>query len=295
MTENGVVKGLARGCITGLLGLAAAIAAFHFWFQALGLEKDVPDLGSVMAGFFTTLSIWMLWSVGDVLRDRALLRGAIEGVPPVDGKWAGFSGVIRASSPLTSPMSRTSAVAYTYEIREHDWTRYEGMALAASTISTSLGSYRLLAVPVLDFSNPAPDASTARRNAEAYIAATRFETLETAQADRQTAQMEWTDDDGAFRRDRKGNDVINISRCSFAEQVIAQGEQVCVLGLYSEARGGIIPDPNWARQTQLMRGDGETGIRRLGSRARNYIIAAFVFAAAAAGVCWAVIKMHWRP
>jgi len=289
------MKGLARGCITGLLGLGAAIAAFHFWFQALGLEKDTPEPASVMAGFLTTLSIWVLWSVLEVHRDRALLQGAVAGVPPVDGKRAGFSGVIRASSPLTSPMSRTSAVAYTYEIREIGSTRYEGVALAVSTISTGLGSYRLLAFPVLDISNPFVDASTARRNAEAYIAATQFETRNAAISNRPTAQREWTGDDGAFRGDSKGLDVIIPSRCQFSEQVVAQGEQVCVLGLYSKARGGIVLDPNWARQTQLMRGDGETGIRRLGSRARNYTIAAFVFAAAAAAICWAVIKMHWTP
>lgn len=295
MTENGAMKGCARGCITGILGLAAAIGAFHFWFQALGLEKGAPDLGSVMAGSFTTLSIWMFWSVGDVLRDRALLRGAVAGVPPVDGKWAGFSGAIRSPSPLTSPMSRTSAVAYNYRIREHKWVRYEGMALAASTISTRLGSYRLLAVPFLDISSPAVDADAARPNVLAYIAATRFETLETPVSDRQTAQMEWTDDDGAFRRDTKGNDVINLSRCLFTEHVVAQGEQVCLLGLYSQARGGIIPDPNWAQRTQLFRGDGEGGIRQLSSRARNYILTALVFAAAAAGISWAVITRHWAP
>jgi hypothetical protein len=289
------MKGVVRGCITGLVGLAAAIAAFHFWFQALGLEKGTPDLGSVMAGFLATLSIWMLWSVGDVLRDRALLQGAVAGVPPVDGKWAAFAGIIRSSSPLTSPMSRTSAVAYTYEIRETGSTRYEGVALAVSTISTAFGSYRLLAVPVLDISNPLVDPSTARRNAEAYIAATHFDTWETSHSNRPTAEREWTGDDGAFRGDSKGLDVINFSRCQFSEQVVAQGEQVCVLGLYSQARGGIVLDPNWARQTQLMRGDGEAGIRRLGSRARNYTIAAFVFAAGAAGICWAVITMHWRP
>jgi hypothetical protein len=189
-------------------------------------------------------------------------------------------------------MSRTSAVAYTYEIRETGSTRYEGVALAVSTISTAFGSYRLLAVPVLDMSSPVVDQGTARRNAEAYIAATQFETRDAAISNRPTTQWEWTGDGGAFRGDSKGNDVINPSRCWFSEQVVAQGEQVCVLGHFSQARGGIVPGPNWARETQLMRGDGEAGIRRLGSRARNYALIALAFAAAAAGVCWAVIK-HW--
>ena len=292
------MKGLPRGCIIGLVGIPAAIAAFYFWFQALGLNEDTSGGASLTAGVLTMLSILMLWSVVDVRRNRALLQGAVAGVAPVDGTRAGFSGVIRASSPLTSPFSRTTAVAYKYLISErigkNKWTRYEGMALAASTISTSLGSYRLLAVPALDISNPAVDPGTARRNAEAYIAATRFETPETAEADRQTFEMEWTDDDGEFRRDLKGNDAIDFSGCWFGEQVVAQGEQVCVLGLYSQARGGIIPGPDWGGGAQLLRGDGEAVIRQLSSKVRNYTIAAFVFAAAAAGVCLAVIK-YWTP
>ncbi len=256
----------------------------------------------MVAGFLATLSISLLWSVRDVLRNRGLLRGALAGTPPVDGKWAGLSGVIRSSSPLISPLSRTSVVAFKYRIHEtvgtgknrREVVHYEGTALAASTISTNLGPYRLLAVPSFDMSNRDVDADTARRNAEAYIATTEFETQHTAKEDRQTFGKEWTDDDGVFRRDRKGSDKVGLDSCRFEEQIIAQGERVCVLGLYSEARGGIIPDPNWARLTQVIRGDGEAGIGQLGVTAGKYIIGAFIFGVFAAFVCWAVITGWWR-
>jgi hypothetical protein len=297
------MKGCARSCLTGLFGLFAAIGAFHLWFRTLGLENDTPQPGSIVAGVLAALCFSLLWSAGGVLRHRGLLLGALSGVAPLDGKWAGLSGTIRSSSPLTSPISRTSAVAFKYRIHQtvgsgkqrHQVSHYEGTALAASTISTNLGSYRLLAVPNFDLSSSEVEASTARRNAEAYIAATRFETRKTAKEHRQTVLKEWTDDDGVFRRDRKGTDTVDLDSCRFDEQIIAQGEQICVLGLYSQARGGIIPDPNWAHQTQVIRGDGEAGVRRLGSRALKYAIAGLIFGAAVAFVCWAVITGRWTP
>ncbi len=297
------MKGCARSCLTGLIGLLAAIWAFHLWFRTLGLENETLRPGSMVAGVLATLSISLLWSAKDVLRNRGLLQGALAGAPPVDGRWAGLSGVIRSSSPLISPLSRTSVVAFKYRIHETVGTgkqrmqvvHYEGTALAASTISTNLGPYRLLAVPNFDMSPHDVDTSTARRNAEAYIAATRFETPKTAKGDRQTLDKEWSDDDGVFRRDRKSTDKVGLDSCQFEEQIIAQGERVCVLGLYSEARGGIVPDPNWARLTQVIRGDGEAGIAELGATARKYIVAAFLFGALAAFICWAVITGRWTP
>jgi hypothetical protein len=287
-----------------LLASRPRFAAFHFWFQALGLEQDTPDLGSVMAGFLTMLSIWALRSVGDVLRSRALLQGAVAGVPPVDGKWAAISGVIRSSTTLTSPLSRTSAVVYSYWIQEAAGAKvqsgtgpssYSGMAMAACTISTKHGSYRLLVVPGFHISYLDLDTNTARRNAETHVAATDFEMRVTGETDGQTARMEWSDGHGVFRRDLQWSPTVNLARCWFGENLVAQGEQVCVPGLYSEALGGIVPDPSGAQMTELMRGDGEAEVRQLASRARNYTLMALGFAAAAAVICWAVIKMHWRP
>lgn len=103
-----------------------------------------------------------------------------------------------------------------------------------------------------------------------------------------------TDDDGFFRRDKHGADEADLSLCHLDEQIIAQGAQVCVLGLYSQAKGGIIPDPNWANQTRISLGDGEVGLLQLGTRARRYFIGASVLAATAAGIAWAYISTHMK-
>jgi hypothetical protein len=286
-----------------LVGLGVAITGFLLLFRQFGPDREATVPAAVVAGFLATLSISLLWSARGVLRDQRLIKDALAGQPPVDGKWAGLSGVIRSSSPITSPISGKSAVAFKYTISQsvgsgksaHVVSHYEGMALAAPKISTSAGTYRLLAVPTFDMETTDVEKGDALRNAAAYIAATSFETTATPKEERQTLEKEWTDDDGVFRRDRKGTDEADLTLCRFEEQMIAQGEQVCVLGLYSAARGGIVPDPNWANQTRIIKGDGESGVEQLGSRARRYVIGALVCGAIPAAIVWAFISGAVTP
>ena len=143
------MKGCARSCLTGVVGLVVAIAAFLFLFRQFGPDRETTVPAAVAAGFLATLSISLLWSARGVLRDRGLIRDALAGQPPVDGKWAGFSGVIRSSSPITSPISGKSAVALKYTISQrvgsgksaHTIPHYEGTALAAPKISTSIWNW----------------------------------------------------------------------------------------------------------------------------------------------------------
>lgn len=296
------MKGCARSCLIGLVGCLVAITAFVLLFLQLGADPNSVAVPAVAAGLLGTLSISSAWYALDMLRDRGRIRDAIAGHAPVDGKWAGFSGTIRSGSPITSPISGKSAVAFKYSISRrvgsgksaYTATYYEGAALASPRISTNVGTFKLLAVPLFDMATSDVERGEAVRNAEAYIAATTFETKATPKGDRQTFEKEWTDDDGFFRRDRHGADDADLALCQLNEQMIAQGASVCVLGLYSQAKGGIIPDPNWAHQTRIILGDGETGLVQLGTSARRYFIGAFAFAAMAAGIAWAYISTNAR-
>jgi hypothetical protein len=297
------MRGCARSCLTGIVGYAVTVAAFLLLFRRFGPDREATVPASFVAGFLLTLALSLLWSARGLLRDRGLIRDALAGQPPVDGKWAGFSGIIRSSSPLTAPISGKSTVAFKYTISQsvgsgksaHRISHYEGTALAAPKISTSAGTYRLLAVPTFDMETSDVEKTDALRHAAAYLAATTFETDATPKQERQTVEKEWTDDDGVFRRDRKGPDEADLTLCRFEEQMIAQGEQVCILGLYSAARGGIIPDPNWANQTRIIKGDGESGVEQLGARARRYVIGALVCGAISAGIVWANISGTVAP
>lgn len=291
------MKGCARSCLIGLVGCLASIAAFVLLFVQFGADPNTLPVPAVGAGLLLTLSLSCVWSGFDRLRERGMIRNALDGQAPVDGKWAGFAGVIRSASPITSPISGKSAVALKYSISRRvgsgksasTVTYYEGAALASPRISTNVGTFKLLAVPLFDMATTDVEKSEAVRHAASYIAATPFETKATPKEDRQTAEKEWTDDDGFFRRDKHSADEADLALCKLDEQMIAQGAQVCVLGLYSQSKGGIVPGPNWAHQTRVILGDGEAGLVRLGKSASRYFIAAFLFAALAAGIAWAYV------
>ena len=292
------MKGCARSCITGLVGLFAAIAAIFLLLTGAGLRPDDALGPAVFAGFTATLAISFLWSVRGVLQHRRLLQQALEGMAPVDGTWAGLSGTIRSSAPVTSPISAQRVVAFKYRVEESRGTgkqqtlvlHYEGTALAAPTLSTNLGAFRLMSVPEFDMDPTGTDQEQAVRNFGAYRESTAFQVHATGKERTSSLEAEWTDDDGVFRRDIQKTEGADLGGCRFTEHVIGQGETVCVLGLYSQSRGGIIPDPNWARQTKVIRGNGEDAVARLGRRARNYTIWAFVFGAIAVAICLAVLR-----
>ena len=142
------MKGCARSCLTGIVGYIITVAAFLLLLRQFGPDRDTTLPVAFVAGFLLTLSISLLWSARGVLRDRRLIRDAIASQPPVDGKWAGFSGVIRASSPITSPISGKSAVGFKYTISQsvgsgksaHVVSHYEGISQTARKISISAGT-----------------------------------------------------------------------------------------------------------------------------------------------------------
>ena len=291
------MKGCARSCLTGLIGWFVAMAAFALLFHQAGVDPDTTQGASIGLGILSTLAISLLWSARGVMRHRGLISDAIAGVPPVDGKWAGFSGTIRSSSPLVSPISGKRAVAYKYMIytmvgsakHRRKQAHYEGVALASPAIQTNFGTYRLLAVPEFDMSPSEVEHEAAVRNATAYVEATEFETKATGEPHRRSVEEQWTDDDGVFRQDFQGADTSNLADCRFDEQMIEQGEKVCIVGLYSQMKGGIIPDANWAHQTKIIRGDGDTGVQSLGAQARRYVVIGLVMGVMCAGIAWIVV------
>ena len=287
------MKGCARSCITGLVGLFVTIASVFFLLTTAGAKPRDAQGPAIVAGFLATLAISFVWSVREVLQHRRLLQQAMEGTAPIDGKWAGLSGTMRSNAPVTSPISAQRVVAFKYRVEESRGSgkqqtvvlHYEGTALASPTLSTNLGTFRLMSVPEFDMDPTSIDQQQAVRNFETYRENTKFEVHSTGKERTNSLAAEWNDDDGVFRRDIQKTEVATLGECRFTEQVISQGEQVCILGLYSQSRGGIVPDPSWANQTKVIRGSGESAVARLSKRAWTYTSWALVLSTIAAVIC----------
>ena len=252
------MAGIVRTCLIALVGWIAAGVAIYVYLESAGVpgRSAAPGAIAIGASFCVVIAVNYVIAVFEVVRERALLAGAAGGARPADGKWVAVHGPIRSDQLLRAPISGFACVAYEYRISREERgprnstrevTCFEGNALAASSITTPHGTIRLLAVPRLDLPMTRIDVDDALENAIAFIQATSFETAATPKEERTTAEQESTDDDGVFRKD-KSHGVIDLHQCLFDERFIQQGETVCAFGRYSQARGAIVPHPNYAER-----------------------------------------------
>ena len=288
------MKGCARTCLLWIVGWAAAAAAFYYYFQGLGVIEPGIWWASVGAGLCVVIVIAYLLGIIERLRERSMLLEAAMGAIPADGKWVAVSGTIRSLNPLRGPFSGAPVATYTYKISRmersgkssSEVTYYDGKALASSTIATRTGAIRLLAVPTLEVKGELLDYRTAIQHAREYVSTTPFQTSSTPKAEKIGVTEESTDDDGVFRVDSKyfSERDVDVGDCQLTELHIKQGEPVCAFGLYSQARHGLIPHPNWARQTRIMRGDANTVAAQLRKKAIGYAIGTLFFSGAVVGI-----------
>ncbi len=114
-------------------------------------------------------------------------------------------------------------------------------------------------------------------HAAAYVAATAFESLGLAQAGKifGEAAALVADVQGAVRKDWRVGDRREVDRGDrLAESVVPEGEEVCAIGLYRAAEGGVAPDGSpGGRPLRLLRGGGDQAAAALARDGRGHLAA----------------------
>jgi hypothetical protein len=286
------VKGCARSLLiqfAAYLATAGAIASLLHSRLGHPLPKLIAP--SLIGGLAAVIGAGLLLGISKPVRDRAALAACLAGKRPADGARAGLAGTIDAiGEPLRAPFSGKECVAWSYEIWEMKATGsrsskvvyFEGLALTPSAIATPAGAFRLLAVPTLDLASEGFLPSEALARFKEHVKTASFETTKP----RGTLAQMWSDDDGSYRREVRAESVADVplELCRFTEGVVGRGERVYVIGRYSESRGGIVPDPNWAKDTRLMKGDPAEILRQLRGRIVRYAIGGVVFLGVSAAI-----------
>ncbi len=293
-----------RACaISGLLWLGGWLALsgvlMAFLQRAYG-QPPAATLGvGLLAGGIGWLSAGLLWAAARAWRQRAALAEALRGQSPADGREVVIAGRLEPMGrKLTAPLDGAECLAYAYEIlvdrgsgrRRTIAPCYRGSALAPSAIQTPTGTHRLLAVPVLDGVEPeALAGATAFAHATDYVRRTTFRRRTTSARE---LEEQWSDDDGAYRADVSyvEDEAVDLASCRLVQRLVRPGAPVCVFGLYSEARGGIVPHPNWGRPTRLMVGDAARVAADLGASAVRRLVIGLLAGAAAAGLVAAFLS-----
>lgn len=279
------MKGCARSLVLQLAGFLAILGGVLAFLQIRhGLAPGKVFGAALFAAVFAWIGLGFLVSIRKPVRERAALARCLAGRRPVDGTWTGIAGTIEpAGDLLRSPLTGTECLAYRYEIylyvgqgrRRTRAVYFEGVALVPSVISTPAGSFRLLAVPEFDFGREDIEPKRALFNWSEHLKTASFETPEAA---RKTLAKQWTDDDGAYRSEKRypTEGEVPLEECKFHEDLIRKGDQVYAVGRFSEARGGIVPHPNWANITRIMKGDPDSILRQIRARIVRYAIGGIV-------------------
>jgi hypothetical protein len=294
------VKGCARTFLLQCIGFLAAAGAVMVFLRAVYGHPPSKTLGvSLLTALFACIALGLLFGIAKPVRERAALRRCLAGKRPSEGERAGIAGTIEPAASgetLRAPFSGVDSLAYRYEIYEmrrigkssSKVTYFEGVALVPSVVTSAAGRFPLLAVPTFDFGAEEVEPGKALFHWTEHAKAAPFE----PDPKKRTLEKEWTDDDGRYRCEKRWPMPADapIEACRFRETLVRPGEKVYVVGRYSEAKGGIVPDPNWARDTRLMKGDGDAVFRQLGRRIATWAVVGVLSGAAAAGILLAFVS-----
>ena len=285
---------MKRACGTWLavyLLLAAAAGAITYRrFPIPGAAAGAAFIGGGVAW----MGVAYFAGIGKKFANARMIKRGLSGDAPRDGaKIAAVGRISPNGGALTSPLSKSSCVAYKFEIRsglsDDDITYYEGFALTPGMVQGRQRSVRLLAWGDLKVPWRTIPASVAQPNAEEYIRETEFREPTLLNFRRSIADMAaiYKDDDGSIRWDQRGlrppfdvGKPIDLQSATYREMLLKPGDSVCVIGRYSAQRGGIIPSEHpMVDPVTVEVGEPEVFTRRAMSGAVGYFIGGLIFSA----------------
>ena len=202
---------------------------------------------------------------------------------------------------LIAPFSGKPAVLYSYDInhitrrqRGHDSTDedFSGYALTPCAIDSPHGAIRLLGFPLLEgFDKNNFDTEEGHKNAFAYLESTQFTNMEGFHPGAIYREVKdlLTDDDGQLRKDWKMTEDGDLSNKRLYEQIVAPGEQVCAIGVWSAAKRGLVP--SGINVIRLLRGDPQQVISTLRGKVVANVIGGLIAAAIANGGVYMLLQV----
>lgn len=246
-----------RGCSLVFAVFAISAAAIYAWLRAVTPPHDYLIPVALAAAAFLALATMSATMIFDALAERRLLREAMSGVLPQEGKWGVFIGTVHSEESVTAPLSGEKVIAYRYNIMEltsttkgrHLFTHAKGSALCRSEVRTPFGSFPLLHAPVLADSSRNVDVATASRNWAGHAATARFEKFPDTSSLAQPAHR---------LDERKFENELDWSSAQWIEESLSDGEEVTIYGSFSGR--GIGADPSSGAPPCIYR-PGETSMK----------------------------------
>ena len=297
---------MKRGCFISLFVLGAFVGAYWYLLHP-HVEPPAVWWAIGIATLFMWISFGAVQTAVMTARDAAKVSGdstfaGYSGEQLEDGATVTALGHIRAvGATLSAPFSGKPAVLYSYDINHFSRRKrgndtieedFSGYALTPCAIDSPHGAIRLLGFPLLQgFENINFDTEEGRKNAAAYLEATQFTDMEGFHPGAIYHELKdlLTDDEGQFRKDWKMTEDRDLSNKHLHEQIVAPGEQVCAIGIWSAAKHGLVP--SGVNVIRLLRGDPQQVISTLRGKCVANVIGALIAAAIANGGVYMLLQV----
>lgn len=248
--------------------LASGIGVYVFYYLLVGRFAEVEGKVPLLATVLIIFSYVFLKSSASVKSDRRLMQEAVfkqNNITYKDGSKVAFYGKIKAQdTSIISPFTKIPCVFYKYGIYQWVWRKsgkgskkeqdyfYTGHYLTPTGIDIGYKKIAILSVPTIKnfiesrfkFSSSTQNYYT---NAAEYIQATNFNKL-TTQGILQIKQIitsakdQMLDQDGSNRSDMEFKQIHDFESVELEEEVVQEGEDVCVIGVWNNEKLGLIAD-----------------------------------------------------
>lgn len=285
-------------------------AAYYF---ALHERVEAPaDWITAIVGSFTILfGTGCLRNILQVLTDKKLIASSARGSLPTSKKLIAISGpIVAIDKPSKTPFTDQEAVIFEYDIvHEYETTSrdsdgdtttekrsnlfFSGNVLTPCQIISSWATIKLLSYPTLEgFGKKVVDGEEVYGRAAEFIARTTFQDMTKVAIMKVISQAKdlFTDNDGSIDKHLQMAAEYELDIATLKEEVVLNGEEVCLVGCYDPQKQGIVTD--FSRGDGICRiykGGQKQALKKISSKIKGSIFGAFFFLVLVNAIIWFVL------
>jgi hypothetical protein len=265
-----VVRWLKIFLISAIYGVSIYPYA-PFWMLLLGV--------SIALGFGTWMGVGLVVEVFQNKRDARLVAAALNGQKGADGKPRAVLGnIFPLDAPIRAPFSGRECPIVGYDIYQKYWTKrgtqsgssvaepisFSGFRLVPSEVRTDSENVKILGFPEL--SEVTEEETTQYGGIQSFIEQTNFTKPKDGfiKGVNELSKTIPVTESGAAAADFKHRNPVEGQSLKSREQIVGKGAEICLIGIFDVATGGIVPDKRpYGRTMRLIPGNGKRLLSKL--------------------------------
>lgn len=289
---------MAKSLILSLFIWIGSGAGYYFALHGR-YEPPADWIASIVGSFTVLFGVGCLRNMRLAFIDRNLISSSTRGSIPSTKKMIAISGPIcTIDQPVKTPFTDQDAVLFSYDVCEEYYETVRssdnstskekrsnmivsGNVLTPCQVNSSWGNVKLLSYPSLEgFKKKYIDREIALEKAREFIAKTQFEDMTGVAVLKAISQAKdlFTDSDGTINKHLQMAKRYDLDSAEFKEEVVLNGEEVCLVGCYDPIKQGVVPDFKVGGGIcRLYKGGQWQALKKINSKITGLIVGAVFF------------------